>query len=121
MKRKVLAALLALVMAGCTSTTMLNSIPEGASVYVDGSPIGLTPVQYSDKGILFTSKHVEFKKEGYQAKALTITHDSFAVGPCIGAWFVLIPALWMFEYQPQYSVQLNPVETNQKPAGTPNM
>jgi hypothetical protein len=35
--------LLAFALVGCTSTVLIHSLPEGATVSVDGKPVGVTP------------------------------------------------------------------------------
>ncbi len=39
-------SIFAMLSAGCASSTMINSIPPGAMVYVDGKYLGRSPVTH---------------------------------------------------------------------------
>jgi len=57
---------LAISIAGCSSTTVINSVPEGATVYLNGERVGTTPYTHSDTKIVGSSNSITLKKGGYQ-------------------------------------------------------
>lgn len=66
-----------LVLGGCVSTkeVAITSEPEGATILIDGVPIGMTPVT---KHLSFSGDEghtVLLKKEGYEDRQLTVTLD----------------------------------------------
>ncbi|MFN0030831.1 MAG: PEGA domain-containing protein [Flavobacteriales bacterium] len=97
----------ALLLSSCSSTTMIQSTPSGADVYMDGQPLGKTPVSYSDTKIVGSSTSVTLKKEGYADLNTTLTRDEKAdVGAIIGGCFLLFPFLWTMEYNPTHNYTL---------------
>ena len=98
----VAVAMLALSI-GCASTVEIDSEPQGAEVRIDGQNIGKTPTHYTDNSIVFTTKRVEIKKEGYEPIRTQITRDGpINVGAVIGGFFCAWPLfLWAFDY-PKY-------------------
>ena len=110
MKKNKAIAVLALcgMIAACTSSTMINSEPKGASVYVDGQKLGKTPYLVSDSKTFFTKTTLTLKKDGYEDVNAFITKDgSINIGACIGGVFFLIPFLWIKDYQPVYNFELD--------------
>lgn len=92
----------ATVFKGTSAKVNINSDPNKAKVYVNGSFVGKTPteVKLSSK----ESHQIEFQKEGYEARGLNLTNNIgvgwiiadilFGVVPLIvdaatGAWFHL--------------------------------
>jgi len=92
----------AAVFKGTSNTVEFASEPEGAKVYVNGAPMGTTPVNLK----LESKKtyHIEFKKEGYETKTFTLTNHVgvgwiildviFGLVPVVvdaatGSWYVL--------------------------------
>ncbi len=124
----VIGFLLGCSLGGCASSTVIRSVPSGAKVFIDGEIKGETPFSHTDKKISFATTQILLKKKGYKEKAVTIHRsDSFSVGTCIGGIFlVLIPWLWVMEYDPEYIFELyeedgSPVAsqtTAVQPAGT---
>jgi hypothetical protein len=68
MKTKTISLLLvgAILLASCASTTMIQSTPSGAKVYVDGQPVGSTPYTHRDTKIVGSTTTVKLEKEGYE-------------------------------------------------------
>lgn len=92
---------------GCASTTLINSVPEGAKVTIDGEYAGITPYSYTDSKILGSSSIIELKKDGYKTKAVTIQKsDKPKISAIIGGFFLLIPWLWALEYKSSYTYEL---------------
>lgn len=92
----------AAVFKGASNNVDFGSEPEGAKVYVNGVPMGTTPVNLK----LESKKtyHIEFKKEGYETKTFTLTNHVgvgwiildviFGLVPVVvdaatGSWYVL--------------------------------
>jgi len=94
---------------GCASTTMIQSTPPGADVYVSQQKMGVTPYAYTDSKIVGSSTPFVLKKEGYQDLNVVITRTEQAdVGAIIGGIFVLIPFLWVCKYNPEHNYTLTP-------------
>ncbi len=104
----VLVALCFLVV-GCSSSTLINSRPEGAAVYIDGVRMGLTPYKYSDMAPLGTSKSLRLEKPGYKPLNTVIRKDEFKVGPCIGGVLVFFPFIWLLGYPNMYELPLESI------------
>jgi len=76
-----LSGCFATVFKGRNSSVEMTSVPDGATVYVDGVPAGQTPVKVRLKSS--TSHTVEFKKDGYKPVTKQI---SSGIGP---GWVIL--------------------------------
>ena len=100
-------AIVVLLSTGCASSTMINSIPPGAKVYIDGQYLGRSPVTQKDTALLGSSKTVTLKLKGYSDRVGTIRKDELKVGPLIGGLFVLVPFLWVTGYPSQYTFELD--------------
>lgn len=65
--------LAAMVVSGCSSTTLLESRPAGAEVTVDGEYYaGETPVQVKELPWIGATRYYQFAKEGYEPKVETV-------------------------------------------------
>lgn len=117
---KIVALLLAgsMVLASCSSTTMIQSTPTGAKLYVDGEPVGKTPYSHRDTKIVGTSTSIKLEKEGYEPFTTSFSrNEEVDVGAIIGGLFVWIPFLWTMKYKATHSYELTPlVGTQQAPA-----
>lgn len=108
---KMLAVLLAgsVLLASCASTTMIQSVPSGAKVYIDGQPVGTTPYRHTDTKIVGSGTSVRLEKEGYETLNTGFSRDEQAdVGAIIGGLFVLVPFLWTMKYNPTHTYELTP-------------
>ncbi len=99
---------LAALIGGCASKTVIRSRPEGAIAYLDNIRLGPTPQNYSDTAILGSTKQLRLEKEGYLPLNTVIRKYQFAIGPCIGGIFVLVPFLWVEGYPGAYEFTLEP-------------
>jgi hypothetical protein len=94
-------------LASCASTTMIQSTPSGADIYVDSQKKGTTPYSYSDTKIVGSSTNITLKKDGYTDFNVTLVRSERAdVGAIIGGCFVLVPFLWTMKYDPTHSYEL---------------
>lgn len=99
-----------LIISGCASTTLIETNPPGAKIYINGKLKGETPFQHSDEDIIFTSKAVKITKDGYQDLYTTISRsEQPEVGPIIGGFFFPPIWLWSFGYDPVRMYELEPV------------
>ena len=74
-----------LLLSGCSSTTMINSNPSGARVTIDGRTIGTTPLSYSDRAVVGSSRNVVLKLDGHKTKVGKISRDGdINVGAVVG-------------------------------------
>ena len=61
----------ATVFSGSTDDVSISSSPSGADVYIDGFPVGKTPLEISlEKG---QSYHISVQKDGYETAYATIS------------------------------------------------
>lgn len=94
---------------GCSSATLITSQPEGASVYLDGVRMGVTPYRYSDTAPLGATKQLRLEYPGYKPTTSVIRKDEFKVGPCIGGVLFLFPFIWLMGYPDAYGFQLEKI------------
>jgi hypothetical protein len=103
---------LSILFASCSSSTMIQSSPSKAKVYIDGSLVGETPYLHTDSKIVGSSMVVKLEKEGFNPLIATITKDEEVnVGAIIGGLFVVVPYLWIMKYQPEHNYVLKPNTT----------
>ena len=99
-----------ILLTNCASTTMIQSIPGDAKVYIDGQPMGKTPYAYTDTKIVGSTTMVKLEKEGYDQLNVTFSRSEQAdVGAIIGGIFVLVPFLWTMKYNPVHEYELTPL------------
>jgi hypothetical protein len=119
MKKQLFFLLLSgsILLTGCASTTMIQSNPSGAKVYLNGEPVGVTPYEHRDRKIVGTKTIVKLEKEGYESFN-TYFHraEKVDVGALIGGIFVDFPFLWIMKYKPTHAYELKPVSANQPAA-----
>lgn len=100
----------AVLLASCSSTTIIQSTPSKANVFIDGALVGTTPYQHTDSKIVGSSMVIKIEKEGYKPLVTTITRDEQVdVGAVIGGVFLTVPFLWTMKYNPTHNYQLLPV------------
>ena len=100
----------AILLTSCSSTTMINSSPNGAKVYLNGELVGTTPYQYSDTKIVGATTAVKLEKEGFESFNTTFSRSEKAdVGAIIAGCFVLVPFLWTMKYKPERTYELIPL------------
>lgn len=101
---------LAISVSACASTTVVNSEPSGATVYLNGEKVGTTPYTHTDTKIVGSTNTVLLKKEGYQDfSAVFSRNEDVNVGAIIGGLFVLVPFLWTMDYKPSHSYEMVPL------------
>ena len=81
----------ATIFKGAHNNVDFNSDPTGAQVYVNGSPMGTTPIN-----LKLESKRtytIEFKKDGYDPKTYTITNHVGVGWIVLDVLFGLVPVI----------------------------
>ena len=114
-KTKLLSKAISLMLAGailfasCSSTTLIQSSPSGAKVYLNGEYTGVTPYTHTDTKIVGSSTQVRLEKEGYETLNTAFSRNEDAdVGAIIGGIFFLFPFLWTMKYKPVRTYELVP-------------
>ena len=111
---RVISMLLSLLIliASCSSTTMIQSNPPGATVYMNGQMVGKTPYKHRDSKIVGSMTTINLEKENFDNFNTTLTRDEEVdVGAVIGGIFFLFPFLWTMKYQPWHNYELVPSNT----------
>ena len=107
--------LLLALMTGCYSTTLIQSIPTGAKIYVDGEPVGKTPYLIRDSKITGASTAIRLELDEHETFITYMSKDEeINVGALIGGFFFTIPFLWSMEYNTVHTYDLPKIEENNK-------
>lgn len=115
LKSAAIALAVVVLFSGCASSTMINSTPAGAKVYINGESVGTTPYLYTDTKVLGSVINVDLVKEGYEPLYTSFTRsEQVNAGAIVGGFFFLFPFLWTMEYKPTHNYELVPLAaTNQ--------
>jgi hypothetical protein len=101
--------ILAASFISCSSTTMIQTIPEGAKIYMNDEFKGYTPYKHTDQAITGTSTYMTFKMEGFEEfNTVLIKNETVDVGAVIGGIFFLFPFIWTMGYNPTHTYELIP-------------
>ena len=111
MKKLVLLTAAFLFLFGCASSTLIKSNPPGAKLYLEGQFKGETPYTHGDMAVAGTMKTVTLKKEGYKDFTGHIKREQLSVGALIGGLLLTIPLLWILEYPPEYTFEMEKLES----------
>lgn len=96
-------------LSGCASSTMINSIPSGAKVFINGQVVGTTPYLYQDTKVLGSVVNVDLVKEGYEPLYTSFRRtEEFNIGTFIGGCFIWPFWLWTMDYNPTHTYELVP-------------
>jgi len=113
MKNKILFKIVSLLLVasvlftGCVSSTLIQSYPTGAKVYIDGEPMGVTPYWHADTKITGSITNVDLVKEGYEPLYTSFSRtEQVDAGAIIGGLFIWPIFLWTMEYKPTHSYEL---------------
>ena len=101
-----------ILFSSCASTTLIQSNPSGAKVYLNDESVGTTPYTHKDKKITFSKTTVKLEKEGYEPFNTILTrNEKVDVGAIIAGFFILVPWLWTMEYKPTHTFELKPEDS----------
>src|SRR6185312_2699008 len=94
--------------AGCASSTVLQTQPPGGRVSINGVPMGTTPYTLIDANIVTTTTQLRFEYPGYQPLDTMISRDEeLDVLPLLG-FFLVVPLLWVMKYHPSHFFVMQP-------------
>ncbi|MFN3403467.1 MAG: PEGA domain-containing protein [Cytophagaceae bacterium] len=114
MERLIILLLSAGILSSCASTTLIQSEPAGAKVYIDGNYVGQTPYAYTDRKITGMRTNVMLEKEGYNKLNTEFSRtEDVDAGAIVGGVFFTFPFLWTMKYKPAriYELQeINPAQ-----------
>ena len=96
-----------ILLESCASSTVIQSNPAGAKLYLNSSYVGTTPYRHTDTKIVGSTTFVRLEKEGYEPLNTSFSRDERAdAGAIIGGVFLLFPFLWTMKYDPSHIYEL---------------
>ena len=102
--------LMSLFLSSCVSSTMIQSEPDGAKLYINNVYVGETPYQMSDQKIAMTCTAIRIEKEGYRTVQTMICKDEeIDVPAAVGGLFFTPIWLWVYKYYPMHNYVLQPL------------
>jgi len=123
MTKKTISLILvgSILLISCSSTTMIQSNPSGAKVYLNGEPVGTTPYTHQDTKIVGSLTTVKLEKEGFDPLNTSFSRDEVVdIGAIIGGVFVFVPFLWTMKYKPSHTYELTPSSVYEQTLIKPN-
>lgn len=110
--KSVSALLICLYLAGCVSTTVIHSSPNGAKVYLDGQAVGVTPYTHSDKKIIGTTHLFKLEKEGFAPEYGSFSRNArWNKTVVLVGCLTIVPFLWAKDYPADSTYDLRPIIT----------
>jgi len=107
LKAVALLLVISILFASCASTTIIQSEPTGAKLYLNGEPVGETPYTLTDTRIIGSTNTVLLTMNGYEDFLGSFSRDEEVdVGAIIGGIFFLFPFLWTMKYKPYHYYEL---------------
>ncbi|MGM0634819.1 MAG: PEGA domain-containing protein [Bacteroidota bacterium] len=104
-----------ILLSSCASSTTINSVPNGAKLYLNGESVGTTPYTHRDSKIVGSSTSVKLEKEGYETLNTSFTKDEEVdAGAVVGGIFFLFPFLWTMKYKPTRNYELKPIPVEEE-------
>lgn len=101
-----------IIFTSCVSSTLIQSYPAGAKVYIDGEPVGVTPYWHSDTKISGSITNLDLVKEGYEPLYTSFSRtEKVNTGAIVGGIFIWPIFLWTMEYKPTHNYELLPLRT----------
>jgi hypothetical protein len=106
----ILALASVLFLSGCTSMTMIQTVPTGAKVYLNDEFSGETPFALSDTKIIGATTSIRLEKSGYKSFTTFIQRsEEIDAGPVVcGFLFTPVWWLWAMKYKPAHTYELVP-------------
>ncbi|HEY6915386.1 MAG TPA: PEGA domain-containing protein [Paludibacter sp.] len=101
---------IAILFSGCASSTLIQSYPTDARVYINGEFVGHTPYWYSDTKIMGSITNIDLVKDGYEPLYTSIQRaERIDVAALVGGFYFLAPFLWSLRYAPVHNYELIPL------------
>lgn len=102
--------------SACASSTVIESKPSGAKVFLNGEPVGKTPYTMTDTKFVGSSTTVRLEAEGYEPYTTVISRtEELDVPPLIGGICLGVTTfvgfaflLWVMKYKPNHTYELAP-------------
>lgn len=110
--QKVITSLLAitLLLSSCASSTLIQSYPSGARVYINGQEKGLTPYWHSDRKMIGAVTNIDILKDGYEPLYTYIERtEQVNAGAVIGGLFCWPLLAWSLQYDQTHNFELKPL------------
>jgi len=96
-----------ILFSSCMSTTMIQTQPPGADIYIDGVKVGQSPQEMTNDKTVIECTEVKIEKEGYETINTTICrNEEIDFGPILAGFFIWVPFLWAMKYEPVHSYDL---------------
>jgi hypothetical protein len=96
-----------LILSSCVSSTIINTVPSKAKVFIDNEYKGETPLKYSDNKISWSQTEVRIEKEGYETFSTFFKrNEQVNSGAIVAGVFLFWPYLWVMEYNPERTYNL---------------
>ncbi|HNW50541.1 MAG TPA: PEGA domain-containing protein [Prolixibacteraceae bacterium] len=108
-KNRTISLILALLVlfSSCASTTLIESVPSGGELYLDGEYVGQTPYSMTDTKIVGSCTSVRIEKKNYENLYASICRTEEAdAGAIVGGLFFWFPFLWTMKYKPTHYYKL---------------
>lgn len=110
--KRLVCGFLIICMTGC-STTVINSVPSNANLYLNDEKVGTTPYEYTDGKVFWTSTSVTLKKDGYEDATYSMRKSEDV------RWWIIpvsllgafIPLMWLMGYKPTHTYEMTPQKT----------
>jgi hypothetical protein len=101
---------IAILFSSCASSTLIQSYPSDAKVYIDGEFVGHTPYWYTDTKIMGSITNIDVLKDGYEPLYTSIQRaERIDVAAVVGGFYLLAPFLWSLRYAPFHNYELIPL------------
>jgi hypothetical protein len=108
-KLSILILSASILFTSCASTTLINSTPSGAELYINEEAVGVTPYSMTDTKIVGSCSSIRIEKEGYNEFYTTICRTEEVDGGAVVGGFFFWPAwLWAMKYKSSHYYKLTP-------------
>ena len=103
--KKMIALLLVLALAGCSTFVNIRTDPKDAKLYINDEPKGETPFYGDLSDGLFARYLCRIEAPGYKPLYVQLSKE-LKWGAFIAGWFFYVPWLWASGPKPFYSFEL---------------
>jgi len=108
--RLILVCSIVILLLSCKSTTLIQTTPPNAKVYINNEYKGLTPYLYSDRKMTGSVTDLRIEKEGFEPFVYRLKRDEKVnPGAVIFGYVFILPFCWIMEYNPSRTYELNAI------------